>query len=209
MFLLLYYTDVVGISAATAGTLFLVVRVWDGFADLFAGRIVDQHLTRAGGSSAPTCSSARCRCCCSTSPSSPCPDLGDTGKLVYAYVSYALFGLAYSLVNIPYGSLATAMTQDPDERSKLATFRVVGANLAILLLAVVVSPQIEGSDDLQRSLTITTIVLAVVGTGALPLHVLHQPRAGAAQRGRRVSVRETFAARSGRTRRCSCSASRA
>ena len=93
------------------------------------------------------------------------PDLGATGTLVYAYVTYLLFGLAYSLVNIPYGSLATAMTQDAVERSKLATFRVFGSNVAILLLAVAVSPQIEGAGDLQRSLTITTIVLAIIGTG--------------------------------------------
>jgi glucuronide carrier protein len=69
------------------------------------------------------------------------------------------------LTNIPYGSLATSLTQDPVERSKLATFRVLGSNIAILTLAVVVSPQIAGSEDLQRSLTITTIVLAIVGAG--------------------------------------------
>ena len=65
------------------------------------------------------------------------PDLGATGTLVYAYVSYLVFGLAYSLTNIPYGSLATSSTQDPVERSKLATFRVFGSNLAILALAVI------------------------------------------------------------------------
>ena len=48
MFLLLYYTDVVGISAAAAGTLFLVVRVWDAFADIWAGRQVDKTMTRWG-----------------------------------------------------------------------------------------------------------------------------------------------------------------
>src|SRR5689334_23937473 len=48
MFLLLYYTDVVGITATAVGTLFLVVRVFDGFADLFAGRVVDRTSTRWG-----------------------------------------------------------------------------------------------------------------------------------------------------------------
>ena len=73
-------------------------------------------------------------------------------------------------MNIPYGSLATAMTQDPVERSKLATFRVFGSNIAILLLARRrVARRSRASDDLQRSLTITTVVLAVVGHGALPV----------------------------------------
>ena len=48
LFLLLYYTDVVGISAAAVGTMFLVVRFWDAFADLFAGRLVDKTQTRWG-----------------------------------------------------------------------------------------------------------------------------------------------------------------
>ena len=48
MFLLLYYTDVAGIAATTVGTLFLVVRIFDGFADLFAGRLVDKTNTRWG-----------------------------------------------------------------------------------------------------------------------------------------------------------------
>src|SRR5829696_4446544 len=48
MFLLVYYTDVAGISAAAAGTLFLLIRVWDGFADIFAGRTVDRTMTRWG-----------------------------------------------------------------------------------------------------------------------------------------------------------------
>ena len=55
------------------------------------------------------------------------------------------------------------MTQEPDERAKLSSARAVAASLTILLIAVVVSPQIEGSGDLQRSLTITTMVFAVVG----------------------------------------------
>ena len=164
MFLLLYYTDVVGIAATTVGTLFLVVRIFDGFADLFAGRIVDKTNTR-WGRFRPYLLFAAVPLLLLNVAVFSVPDLGASGTLVYAYVSYILFGLAYSLVNIPYGSLATAMTQDAVERSKLATFRVLGSNLAILLLAVAVSPQIDGSDDLQRSLTITTIALVIIGTG--------------------------------------------
>jgi glucuronide carrier protein len=89
--------------------------------------------------------------------------LSDGGKVAWAYGSYALFSLAYSFVNIPYGSLSAAMTQDPDERARLSTARIVAASLTILLIAIVVAPQISGAGDLQRSLTITTIAFAVVG----------------------------------------------
>ena len=171
MFLLLYYTDVVGIAATTVGTLFLIVRVFDAFADLFAGRIVDRTNTR-WGRFRPFLVVAGIPLLVLNVVVFSVPDLGSTGTLVYAYVSYLVFGLAYSLTNIPYGSLATSLTQDPVERSKLATFRVFGSNLAILTLAIVVAPQIQGSGDLQRSLTTTTIVLAVVGTGLYVLTFL-------------------------------------
>jgi glucuronide carrier protein len=190
MFLLLYYTDVVGIAATTVGTLFLVVRVFDGFADLFAGRVVDKTNTR-WGRFRPYLLFAAIPLLLLNVAVFSMPDLGDAGTLVYAYVSYILFGLAYSLVNIPYGSLATAMTQDAVERSKLATFRVFGSNIAILLLAVAVSPQIEGSDDLQRSLTITTIVLAVIGT-ALYLATFWTSRERVAHSMQTPTLRETF-----------------
>jgi glucuronide carrier protein len=191
MFLLLYYTDVVGIAATTVGTLFLVVRVFDGFADLFAGRVVDQTTTR-WGRFRPYLLFAAIPLLVLNVAVFSVPDLGATGTLVYAYVTYILFGLAYSMVNIPYGSLATAMTQDPDERSRLATFRVFGSNIAILLLAVAVSPQIAGSGDLQRSLTITTIVLAVIGTG-LYLFTFATSRERVAHSTKAPTLRETFA----------------
>jgi glucuronide carrier protein len=88
---------------------------------------------------------------------------GTSAAVVWAYITSALLGLLYSLVNIPHGSLAAAMTQVPTERAKLATWRIYGSNLTILMLAFVVSPQIKSSGNLQHSLTITTLVFVVVG----------------------------------------------
>lgn len=163
MFLLLYYTDVVGIAATTAGTLFLIVRAWDGIGDVIAGRIVDRTSTRWGRYRPYLLFASLPLLLLLVALFSVPGGLGESGALVYAYLSYALFSFAYGLVNIPYGSLATAMTQDPDERSRLSSARVLATNLVILLLAVVVSPQIANSDDLQQSLTITTLELLVIG----------------------------------------------
>ena len=126
MFLLLYYTDVVGISAAAAGTLFLVVRVWDAFADIWAGRQVDKTMTRWGKFRPFFLFGSLPLLLLSVATFTVPGGLGGTGKLIYAYVTYALLGLAYSLVNIPYGSLASAMTQEPVERARLASFRLDG-----------------------------------------------------------------------------------
>jgi glucuronide carrier protein len=189
MFLLIYYTDVVGISAAAVGTMLLIVRAFDAFADLFAGRVVDSTSTR-WGKFRPFLLFGSLPLLLLNVAIFTVPDFGGSGKLAYAYISYAIFGLAYSLVNIPYGSLATAMTQDPSERAKLASLRVVGANLAILLLAAVVSPQIHGSSDLQRSLTITTLALVVLG---MPLYLFSffSTREQVQREEDRVSFRET------------------
>jgi glucuronide carrier protein len=68
---------------------------------------------------------------------------GDRGtQYIYMYVSYIVLGTLYSFVNIPFGSLATAMTQDPIERSRLGVWRSAGPVVAILVLVLVISPKI-------------------------------------------------------------------
>ncbi|WP_218053013.1 MFS transporter, partial [Cellulomonas algicola] len=149
MFLVLYYTDVVGISPAAAGTLFLVVRAWDAFADIYAGRVVDRTMTRWGKFRPFFLFGSLPLLLLSVATFTVPGGLGGTGKLIYAYVTYALLGLAYSLVNIPYGSLASAMTQVPTERAKLASFRMVGTAATIIMLSFVVAPQIRSSENLH------------------------------------------------------------
>jgi glucuronide carrier protein len=169
MFLLLYYTDVADIAAGAAGTILLVARVWGAFTDVFAGQLVDRTNTRWSrfrpyflfvGPPLMLLSVATFRV-----PSG----LSEALTLVYAYVTYMLFYLAYSLVNIPFGSLASAMTQLPDERAKLSSARSIGSSAAIVGLTFVVSPQISRSTDLQRSLTVTTLIFAVIGTALYSL----------------------------------------
>jgi glucuronide carrier protein len=170
MFLLVYYTDVAGISAAAAGTLFLLIRIWDGFADIFAGRMVDRTMTRWGKfrpfflfGAAPLMLLAF------ATFTLPGQVSGSGLRLLVAYLTYGLLGLAYSLVNIPYGSLASAMTQRPDERGRLASFRMIGTALTGILLAFVVAPQVKrytgDPDGFQHSLAITMGIFAVVGFG--------------------------------------------
>ena len=191
-FLLIYYTDVAGISAAAAGTLLLVVRVWGGFTDLLAGRSVDETSTRWGRFRPYLLFGPLPLLALLVAVFSIPGGLGDGGKLAWAFVSYALFSLAYSFVNIPYGSLAAAMTQESDARAKLSSSRAVSASLTILLIAVAVAPQIEGSDDLQRSLTITTVIFAAIGL-SLYLWCFATSREAVQRDIRKVGVRDTVA----------------
>jgi len=171
MFLLVYYTDVVEISAAAAGTLFLLIRIWDGFADVFAGRTVDRTMTR-WGKFRPFFLFGAAPLMLLAFATFTVPGLAPHGSgtaLLLAYLTYGLLGLAYSLVNIPYGSLASAMTQRPEERGKLASFRMIGTATTGILLAFVVAPQVKrytgDPDGFQHALLITMAVFAVIGFG--------------------------------------------
>jgi glucuronide carrier protein len=211
-FLLIYYTDVAGIAAGAAGTLFLVVRVWGGITDLLAGRLVDKTSTRWGKFRPYLLFASAPLLLLLVALFSVPRGLSDGTALAWAYASYALFSLAYSFVNIPYGSLASSMTQDADERAKMSTARMVAASLTILLIAVVVAPQISGASDLQRSLTITTVVFAVVGY-LLYLWCFASTRETVARSVAKVSLRDTgrMLRRTGPSSSCAprlCSSSR-
>lgn len=191
MFLLLYYTDVVGIPAAAAGTIFLVVRVWDGVADLVAGRVIDRTSSR-WGKFRPWLLFGSLPLMLLNVASFSVPDWGSTGTLIYAYVTYAAVGTAYSLVNIPYGSLAAAMTQDPVERSKLASARSMGSAATMLLLSLVISPQIKNSENLQQSVLVSTLALVVVG-GGLYLFTFFTARETVPRDTQKVSLKDSLA----------------
>lgn len=163
MFLLVYYTDVAGISAAAAGTLLLTVRIFDAFADVFAGRLVDRAYSKRFGKFRPFIMFGSIPLLLLSVAAFSIPQVGETGMLLYAYVTYAALGLAYSLVNIPYGSLAGAMTQDPGERAKLGSARMIGGLLVGSALGIFVAPIIKPGADLQAIFTTITLVFVAIG----------------------------------------------
>ncbi|MBT1003416.1 glucuronide transporter [Paenarthrobacter sp. DKR-5] len=172
MFLLLYYTDVAGISAAAAGTLLLVVRVFDAFSDVFAGRLVDRAYSKRFGKFRPFIMFGSMPLLLLSVASFSIPQLGQTGMLIWAYASYTLLGLAYSLVNIPYGSLAGAMTQVSSEGAKLAGARTIGAVAVGSFLGIFIAPLMVHGANLQPLFTMLTVAFAVVGAGLYLFTVL-------------------------------------
>lgn len=163
LFLLVYYTNVVGIRPEHSAMIFLFIKVWDAFADIFAGRLVDKTMTRWGKFrpfllwySIPLLVS---NLLCFWIP------VSNYGmKLVWATVTYALMGLLYSLVNIPYGSLAGAMSQDPVDRSRMAAARMVGSGATILILALFLAPAVKSGGNLEATFLITAVAFLVVGS---------------------------------------------
>jgi glucuronide carrier protein len=142
-FLLYYYTDVVGLAPAAVGTMFLVVRLWDGFADLIAGRAVDRTMTRWGKFRPYLIFGAIPLLALSVMVFWVPASLETSTKLLYAYISYAALGFVYSLVNIAYGSLASAVTQSVGERAKLVAGRAFGAALGGIVLTYIVGTMVN------------------------------------------------------------------
>ena len=165
LFLLSYYTDVAGVGAAAAGALLLGVRFFDAFADLLAGRVVDSVNTRWGKFRPFLLFASIPLMVISVLVFYVPSSLSHTGKVIYATITYAGLGLFYSLVNIPYGSLATAMTQDPLSRARLGAGRSIAASLTFVVLAFVIGSQIGGSDvaSVQTTYLHYTTMLAIAG----------------------------------------------
>jgi len=167
LFLLNYYTDVAGIGAAAAGTMLMVVRIYDAVMDVVAGRVIDRTGTSArwGRFRPYLLWGALPLLLLNVAVFSVPAGWGATDKLVYAYITYALLGTAYSFVNIPYGSLASVMTQVPRERSRLSAARSLVATSTIIFMALVLGPGLRNmhGEVLQTHLSRFTLMLAVAG----------------------------------------------
>jgi glucuronide carrier protein len=193
MFLLVYYTDVAGIAAGAAGTILLVARIWGAFTDVAAGRVVDRTDTRWGRFRPYFLFAGVPLMLLAIAVFTVPGGLGETATLIYAYVSYMLFYLVYSLTNIPFGSLSAAMTQRSDERAKLSGARSIGSAAAIIGLTIVVVPQLSRAEDLQRSLTVSTVAFAVLGV-ALYVFLFRNSREIARQTTETVSLARSLKA---------------
>ena len=172
-FLLAFYTDVVGISAAAAGVLFLVSRLWDAFIDPLMGVLVDKVFARRMlknkgkdvdkfkpfllmGSWIVIITAILMF----WSPS----DFTFQQKAMWAYVTYIIWGMCYSFINIPYGSLASVMTQDPGERASLSVARGLGSTVGNVLVRIVVPFFLSlYTRDLGKAYLLSMIALGILG----------------------------------------------
>ena len=132
-FMLIFYTDVYGLSAAAAGTLLLAVRLFDGITDPIMGSIADRTRSR-WGSYRPYILFLAVPYGVFACLAFITPDFDSTGKLIYAYFTYGLLMTCYTAINIPYGALGAVMTNDPKERASLQSYRFAMAMAALLVI---------------------------------------------------------------------------
>lgn len=132
-FLQMYYTDVLGLGLGSIVTLMLVARIWDAINDPICGALIDSRTPTKHGRFRPyvwwfSIPLAVAFILTFTK----IPGLGQGQYLIYAYITYILYGMLYTAVNIPYGSMASVMTGDLKERSTLSIIRSVGAGFGTL-----------------------------------------------------------------------------
>lgn len=164
LFLAFFYTDIFGISAGTVGTMFLVVRLIDAVTDPLMGLLADKTNTR-WGQFRPyllwlVIPFAVCSILAFTTP-----ELGETGKVIYAYATYTLLMLAYTAINIPYSALGGVLTKDPDERVSVQSYRFVFGMLGGLIVTLLTLPLVDwfGQGDKALGYQLTIAAMSVLG----------------------------------------------
>jgi GPH family glycoside/pentoside/hexuronide:cation symporter len=142
MYSLFFYTDVFGITAAAAGTMFLVARLWDSFFDLGVGIIADRTKTR-WGKYRPYLLWFAIPFAVMGVITFFVPAFGQTGKLIYAYITYSMMMIVYSLINVPYASLLGVMSADPKTRNVLSSYRMSFAFIGSFITFMLLQPLVD------------------------------------------------------------------
>lgn len=178
LFLMVFYTKVLGISAGVVGVMFVVVRLLDAVTDVTMGRIVDRMRPGKDGRFKPWIR----RMCGPVALASflmyqsGLSDASMTVKIVYMYVTYILWGsIFYTSINIPYGSMASVISDNAEDRATLSTFRSLGATFASLVIGVlapllVYTKDVNGNQIVEGSRM--TFVAGVFSLGAILCYVL-------------------------------------
>lgn len=142
IFLTYFYTDVWGLAPAAIGTMFLVIRLFDAATDPLIGLMADRTQTRWG--------KFRPYLLWFAIPYGlggyllfASPNLGASGKLVYAYLTYGFMMLAYSFINVPYSSMLGVISPSPRIRTLASSYRFVGAFGGGLLVSIFVRPLVK------------------------------------------------------------------
>ena len=153
-YLMIFYTDVFGLSATVVGTMFLVTRIWDSAFDPIVGVIADRTHSRWGKFRPYLLYLAV-----------PFAIIGVLTFMTHAYFTYSLMMMVYSAINVPYASLLGVISSDPKERNILSTYRMtfayIGSFIALLLFMPMVNYFSEGYNA-QRGWAMSVVVIALI-----------------------------------------------
>lgn len=178
MLLMKFYSDVMGVSVGIVGIMMMVARFVDAFTDITMGQIVDRSKPGKRGKFLPWIR----RMCGPVAIASFLmyaswfAGMPMGFKIFWMFFSYLLWGsVFYTSINIPYGSMASAISGDPKERAELSTWRTIGATLAGTVIGVVLPLLIYYENDAGQqvlSASRSTIAAAICSIGAVICYLL-------------------------------------
>lgn len=198
-FLMVFYTDIYGISASAVGTLFLIARIWDAVTDVLWGRFIDFRKQTKRGKFIPWIFRMSFPLVISSILMFIyIPGMSEGFYLAYAYVTYILWGMLYTTVNIPYGSMAAVISGDPVHRTQLSGWRTMGAmaaNLFISTLApliVFIDNELSANRMFMTAVVFSILALACyIGCVKLSTERIRNPEKKSENK---ISIRVTFKA---------------
>lgn len=167
-FLTPYYTDVAGLSTATIAGMFLVLKIWDAVNDPMMGALMDKIFAKthsAKGKFRPWMLRATPLLFITSILMYTAPTYtSGMAKAVAAFVTYLLYEASYTMFNIPYGSLLSAMANNDDERARCSSARgfgsMIGNLIPMLIFPIIIS---SFSKNLQLGYTLGVSVCAAIG----------------------------------------------
>lgn len=163
-FLMIFYTDVFGIGMSAVAGLMLFSRFWDAINDPVIGSLSDKTHTRWGRYRPWLLIAAPLTAIVLMLTFWAHPDWPSTVKIIYMAVTYCILVLGYTCVNIPYGTLCGAMTQNIEERAKINTSRSVSAMIAIGVINIVTVPLITalGNGNDKRGYLLVAVLYGCI-----------------------------------------------
>ena len=207
LYLQVFYTDVLGINAGLVGTMFLIARIVDAFTDTAMGRIADRTKATKAGKFRPWLM----RACGPVALASFlmyqsfATGLPMSLRIVYMFVTYLLWGsICYTAINIPYGSMASVMSSEADDRAALSTFRGVGSMLPQILVGVVMPmflyTKLEDGTEIANAnaFPIVALVLSIAAAACYIIcYRMCTERIKTSDEGQSISFKDTLKALAG------------
>lgn len=161
-YLLIFYTNICGLSPAACATLFLIARFLDAINDPLVGFIIDHLPTRKMGHFRPTLILGTILCSANFLLLWFGPMLSTSGKLAIAYVSYILLGVLFPVMDISLNSLLPVMTEDMKERNSLSTIKGLAYVIGALVIGVAAPLILGDTSNKQGYINLVLIMTAVI-----------------------------------------------
>lgn len=161
-FIAFFYTDIYGLPPALVGVLLLSVRIFDAVTDPLMGVLTDRTQTKYG-KFRPYLLWLAIPFGLITIATFTTPDFSENGKIIYAFVTYTLLMAIYTAINIPYSALGGVLTDNPEERVSVQSYRFVFGMLGGLIVGSLTLPLVSyfGDGDNAKGYQLTMVALSV------------------------------------------------